>query len=54
MKSEKKPQADSLAGLLKVPEIPEMSKYKKTWAWKKQQTVGKQKFWSHGVRKNVK
>jgi hypothetical protein len=54
MKSEKKPQAGSLEELLKVPEIPEMSRYKKTWAWKKHQTIGKQKFWSHGVWKNAK
>ena len=54
MKTKDKPQAGSLEELLKVPKIPEISRYKKTWAWKKNQSLGKQKFWSHGVWKNAK
>ena len=54
MKTQDKPQVVDLKELLKVPEIPKMSAYKKTWAWKKHQTVGKQKFWNHGVWKNAK
>jgi len=36
MKPQEKPKPDEkLAQLLKIPAIPEMTRYRKTWAWKK-------------------